>query len=499
MRLLCSLALAFLLLPIVARAQLTEKITVEVVDVPVYVYRDGVPVKGLGRDDFELFVNGRKQPFEYFDVIDDAVHGSARADEVAPVVPIRERRLFLLVFDLAFSHPGAISRAQTAALELLGNAGEGDFFSVATFSARRGLDYVVPFTVDRLQVRHAIQGLGFSAARDPLGLIVGPPPAFMLKLEPELPPEVFFMENAAASVVTGDVVRNFNRERAKRNIEHQITELASIGERLAPLKGTKHVVLLTPGFSGNTVTDMARGRGGKPPAADSRILEQLEGMYRRYQAAGVFLHTLDTEGIRIGGDALNTQSLHLLASGTGGQVISNRNDLGVALAELVSAQRTGYLLGFRPRTTRSGYNKIVVKVKDARGTSVRYRRGFSSEPVPVDVSNGIYLADIILHDVPQTGLNARIDALGKQLILRFPLQAMAAQLGGGGKADVLLYITDPHNTVVDFHQRQIEVPSLGAKVGMLTLNLDLPKGDYIAKAILRVGDAIGYSRLPFTH
>lgn len=494
-----SLSLAVLLLPLVARAQLAEKITVEVVDVPVYVYRDGMPVKGLGRGDFELFVNGRQQPFEYFDVIDDAVQGSALADQVAPVVPVRERRLFLLVFDLAFSHPAAISRAQTAALELVGHAGEGDFFSVATFSARRGLDYVVPFSFDRLQVRHAIQGLGFSPARDPLGLIIGPPPAFMMKVEPELPPEIFYMENAAASVATGDVQRNFGRDRTRRNIEHQITELASIGERLAPLKGTKHVVLLTPGFNGHAVTDMSRGRGPKPPAADPRLLEQLQGMYRRYQAAGVFLHTMDTAGLRIGGDALNTQSLHLLASGTGGQVISNRNDLGVALAELVSAQRTGYLLGFRPRSARGGYNKIVVKVKDPRGTTVRYRRGFSSDPVPVDVTNGIYLADIILHDVPQTGLNAQIDALGRQLILRFPLQAMAAQLGRDGKADVLLYITDPHNTVVDFHQRQIDVPAQGAKVGMLTLNLDLPKGDYIAKAILRVGDSIGYSRLSFTH
>ena len=482
------------------QGQHSETVTVEVVDVPVYVYRGPTPINGLRRGDFELFVNGKRQSIDYFDVIGELTSPQDSTPDT-PSDAIRERRLFLLVFDLAFSAPTAIVRAQHAALDLVAHAAPSDVFSVATFTARRGVDYVVPFTPDRQQVQHAIIGLGLTSARDPLGLIITPPPAFLMATaDGGLPDDAYFMENAAAAVASGDAIRDNVRTREARTVEHQLTELASIGARLAPLKGTKHVILLSPGFNSYVVTDMSPRRGPKPPAVNVRLINQLESMYRQYQAAGVFLHAVDTAGLRITGDMLSNDALHLLAAGTGGQVIRNRNDLGTALAELISAQQTGYLLGFRPSGVRNGYNKIVVKLKDgvAAGATVRYRRGFSTGSTPPDVTNGMYLADIILNDVPQTGIPARLDAMGGAILVRLPLQAIAAQLGRAGKAEVLLYIVDDHGTVVDFHQRTVDVVSGMAKQGLLTLQLNLPKGQFVAKALLRVGDSIGYSKLAFS-
>jgi VWFA-related protein len=462
-------------------AQHYESITVEVVDVPVYVERNGRPVTGLRREHFELFVDGKRQPVEYFDVIDEA--------DASTVVPIRERRLFLLFFDLAFSHPGAIRRAQAAALELLSKAGEGDLFSVATFSARRGLDYVLPFTDDRHGTHDAIIGLGFSPARDPLGLIVSPPPSFMTAPEPQFPSDIFF--NAPGKT---DTIRTYEA----RQVEQEITELASVAERLALLKGTKHVIVLSPGFSAATVHDLGRNRGNRPPMASPRLIQLLDQMYQRYHSAGIFLHAVDTDGLRVAADALANDALHLLASGTGGRVIRHRNDLGAALVDLIHEQGTGYLLGFRPNASRRGYRKLAVKLKDVPGASVRYRRGFSNTPRVPDVTNGMYLADIILNDVPQSGVPARIDAMGGSLIIRLPLQDIAAQLGGPGKAEVLLYIVDNEGTVVDFYERTVEVPANAPKHGMLSVQLALPKGRYTAKALLRVGDSLGYSKLAFS-
>ena len=55
-----KLIAALLLFASTALAQLSESITVEVVDVPVYVTAgDGTPMRGLKKDAFSLFVNGK--------------------------------------------------------------------------------------------------------------------------------------------------------------------------------------------------------------------------------------------------------------------------------------------------------------------------------------------------------------------------------------------------------------------------------------------------------
>ena len=57
------------LFPIIVSAapQTRERTTVEVVQVPVSVTKDGSAVRGLTRDDFTLRVNGKAQPIDYKD------------------------------------------------------------------------------------------------------------------------------------------------------------------------------------------------------------------------------------------------------------------------------------------------------------------------------------------------------------------------------------------------------------------------------------------------
>src|SRR5688572_4756856 len=99
----------FLLLSFSLAAQpITETLTVEVIDVPVFVARGGSAVEGLTRESFELYVNGKRTPIEYFETV-------TSTDEAST---LRERRLFLLLFDVAFSHPLSLPRAQRAAAQL---------------------------------------------------------------------------------------------------------------------------------------------------------------------------------------------------------------------------------------------------------------------------------------------------------------------------------------------------------------------------------------------
>src|SRR5687767_12776778 len=102
---LLSFFLLLLSLPLFAQS-VRDSVTIEVVDVPVFVTSNGKPVQGLSAEDFELYVNGKPQAIDYFDVIDSSAN--------APAQSLRERRLFLLIFDVAFSQPFALLKAQRA-------------------------------------------------------------------------------------------------------------------------------------------------------------------------------------------------------------------------------------------------------------------------------------------------------------------------------------------------------------------------------------------------
>src|SRR4051812_40271659 len=116
----------FLFIATAAVAATTKEVaTVEVVQVPVSVAARGHAVSGLTRADFQLFVNGAPQPIDYFDVVDFAAPAAEARDS-------RQRRLYLLVFDLAFSSPNQIYRAQEAAAQYVDGALDSDLFAVAT-------------------------------------------------------------------------------------------------------------------------------------------------------------------------------------------------------------------------------------------------------------------------------------------------------------------------------------------------------------------------------
>src|SRR4051812_18882016 len=139
-----SLIPIFFLIAVPVVAAQREVQNVEVVQVPVYVSTARGVVTGLTKDNFELFVNGKPQAVDYFDVIDFATIAPAEGKDVR--VDPRQRRLYVLLFDLFYAAPNSIHRAQSAAQELVTHAGAADVFAVARYSSYRGIDVIVPFT-----------------------------------------------------------------------------------------------------------------------------------------------------------------------------------------------------------------------------------------------------------------------------------------------------------------------------------------------------------------
>src|SRR5258707_8009421 len=115
---LCISGIIALLVVATAAAQTHESITVQVVDVPVYVFSHGKPIRDLTKNDFELFVNGKHQAIDYFDTIDLVTAGAApqTKKQVAVVTADpRAPRLVLLLFHLPYNPPAPPARGQKAA------------------------------------------------------------------------------------------------------------------------------------------------------------------------------------------------------------------------------------------------------------------------------------------------------------------------------------------------------------------------------------------------
>lgn len=468
------LTVVLLLLPLSLFAQShRESVTVEVIDVPVYVQRGLTPVNGLTKDDFELFVNGKRQPIEYFDVVGDARDES-----------LRERRLFVLVFDLAFSRPGVIGRAQRAASKVVERAAPGDTFAIATFTSRRGLQFTVPFTTDTVALQRAIRGFSINAADDPLRLVVNAGDrADWMARSPEVQPE------------GNDPMFDLAMVSLRPVVETQLEDLGNVAMRLTPLEGQKHVIVLSEGFDPAMLRDPLQPKSGLASFAAPYANQLYDDMHRRFQAAGVFLHTLDIGGLRAAAEPPGVTTLHRLASETGGAIVNDRNDFDDALEDIAAAYGRGYLLGFRPANVKKGYNRISVKVKDQARAYVAHRQGFYGSAPRIDANDGIYLADILLNDVPQTGIAAAIEGTGDgDVSVRVPLRQVAAQLGDAGSADLLLYVFDANGRAVASRRVTIEVAANATEEKTIVVGLGLPSGTYTAKALLRVGESIGLTK-----
>ncbi len=447
--------------------------TVEVVDVPVFVARGGEPVEGLGRDQFELYVNGVRQPIEYFEAVS--------AND--PAATLRERRLFLLLFDVAFSHPLELPRAQRAAARLIEKAPPADYFAIATYSNRRGVWFAVPFTRDREALLRAVGSLKSSRSGDPLSIVM---------TDAERATAIDADTTTLGAALATEALNDLAQMQRLRAMEDQIDGLSDLSARLAPLEGQKHVVVLSDGWDGRSTTAFSLASTSQPSAnlragaVDLSLYDDLQTMHRRFQASGVFLHALDLEGLS---DTLaGNDGLHLLAHGTGGRFIHSRNDIGGALTDLSRTLDRGYRLGFRPVNVKRGYNSIEVKVRNAGRVRVDHRRGFSSDSGQTNVNDGLYLADVVLNDVPQSGTAAALSLEDGTLSATVPMRELAAQ---GENAELLVYAFAADGSPLMYHREVIRVTDAGSK----TFAIAMPAGTTVAKALLRVNGSLGFSKV----
>jgi VWFA-related protein len=478
-----------------ASAQVRESITVEVIDVPVYVISpDGKAVRGLTRDAFSLLVDGKTRPIDYFDTID---FGAAQQSPTSER-PKRDRRLYLLLFDLTFAVPARLAQAQAAAEKAVDQSNPAtDLFSVATCDSHRGVFFVTPFLFDRVAIKRALYTLRSSTSRDALGLTI-------TKDERQVW-EVLATPTDEASAAMLDAIKGgvASQEMAvaptARLIEHEFDAVGEAARRLAAMEGQKHVLFFTQGFESSLVHGI--GAGGGPPAVDANLMARMKDMHKRFREAGVILDSIDIAGLRHTFNNLDNDALWLVARGTGGQVVVNKNDLASGITDLTTAQQFVYLLGFRRTDNRA--HRIDVHVNGApRGSNIYYRTGFG-EPQKTAI-DALQLADIMLNNVPQTGFSVALDVSpSSDAVVRFSRAEVVSQLDEKTPAiDAMLYVFKTGSEVVASRAKRITFTPRSTAAGDVEFrqHFDLPPGAYVVKTLLRIEgtNVLAFARREFT-
>ncbi len=392
-----------------------ETASVVSIEVPVTVVRGDEPVRGLTAADFELYDGRKRQEITGFEVVDLAAatpSGAAAPAPEAPVrgVPLAGRRHFLLLFDLSFSEPAALARAQAAAKDLLQKSMHPtDLVGVASYRAAEGPRLLLGFTPDRRQAALAIDTLAapqlVDRHPDPLGLL------FLSETA-----ETGGASSAARDADAGyhplplEQFRDLARMDARADRQARGDDVAAMARSLADLArvmggmgGKKYVVYFSQGFDSEFVlgaTDADTIRNDHEAAedgefekidsdqrfGDSRISQGVHRMLEEFRRANCTIESVDIGGLKAGGDqdvrhAGGRESLFLLARDTGGDLFENTNDLSGSMNRMLARTSVTYILSFEPKELGSpgSYHDLSVKLAEAgahRGARVVYRPGY---------------------------------------------------------------------------------------------------------------------------
>ncbi|HUE04216.1 MAG TPA: VWA domain-containing protein [Bryobacteraceae bacterium] len=315
----------------------TFKTGVTVIQVPVVVRdHDGQVVSNLGKDDFQLFDNGKRQEITSFSVEDPGVvapdrslpEGNASKAQTAAGngIDIPTRFIAYLFDDVTIRDFGDLKHIRDAATAQLGALRPGDRAAIFTTSCRVNLD----FTNDPVKLQDALSHLEFR-----------PPPVC----------------------------------RVSRVQVLQVEILKAVVSKMSSLPGRRDIILISSGFfigpqRSFEETDLMEGA----IRAKVSINSVDAGEATDYAGGGAASGMADTQPPRYDNPA-NAIVLEDLAHGTGGRYVTG-NDFALSFRKL-STPESHYLLGFVPAAKADGrFHQLKVKLENAHKMTVEARSGY---------------------------------------------------------------------------------------------------------------------------
>jgi VWFA-related protein len=358
--------------------------------------RKGRHVEDLTEDDFELFVDGKKQPLTHFSHISlptakreaPTKTNTPRAPESMPtrqIAPEEARRtIAFIVDDLGLTFQSMALVRETLKTFVKEQMQEGDL--VAIIRTGNGLGMLEQFTSDKRILYTAIEKLMWNPlSRDMT-------PTFDDTSGTDEMSEAEAEQQAEQQAVNN----SFEEFRETSFTTGTLGATNFVIRSLRGLPGRKTAILLSDGFRINGRSGAAGSRNNNDNNTQ-QILQALQSLVEQANRSSVVIYAMDAKGLQpylpganVGGrpsasahsDALQTAQETLegpvfLAQQTGGFAVFNTNDLNIGIAEALYDQQSYYLLGFDPEDEKFDRRHHSIKLKVKRpGLKVRTRSGF---------------------------------------------------------------------------------------------------------------------------
>ncbi|HUM03077.1 MAG TPA: VWA domain-containing protein [Thermoanaerobaculia bacterium] len=526
---------------------------VTLVEVPVWVAgKDGHPVRGLTKDDFELYDEGKRVDTWDLEVID--LEDFARKTVTPDVsLPPAAQRHFLFLFDLSFSQPLNIAKARSAALAFAKNGMKnGDLGAVATVDVEKGLKLVLSFTPDHDQIVTALTTLGLPSltqpTADPLSLTVYlPTPGSAVALSPIRSagagsPDAEFADILSAFTQMQEKVFDTYVQGRVRSLSRFLSDLA---RTLNSVRGRKNVVLFSEGFdskllSGLTGPNAGQVEGDRIVSGElwrvesedrygrSEVRQAMDKMYEIFRKTDTVIHAVDVSGLttgitaegitsgdtatsnnRLGSRGRGRDTLYAMSSETGGELFKNSNEVGEHLARLQEETALVYLLTYSPPDLKDPgrYHTLKVKVK-ASGVHPSFRAGYY-EPTAYSkltpVERRLLAAQQIAYglprsDIPASALATPLLAEGRDgalvpVIIEIPGAPLVKNaVGDALNVEIYAYATNQALKIKDFLSQTVslDLERVGKQLAATGIKfygeLFLPPGTYWLKILIRIAE-----------
>ena len=393
-----------------------DRIDVRTVNVEVYVTdRDGEPVRGLEKDDFQLLHDGRPVSITNFyraeegaSVREGVVEATSQQAETAPVpserspeafggraaandLPLDQQLHMVLYVDNRNMAPVHRTRVFRQLVDFLHDVvGAGDEVMLVSYDGAVKIEEQFSDDVRSLTRRlldlseHSGASTGFARDREDI---------------------LRAIEQAGS---TAEVVGRVTSEARslQSDLRFTVSALRDTIHSLAGLPGRKAVVYVSDGLPlvpGRDLFYAMQNRFADVSALSASMQFDFARSFRQLAHAAnsdrVSFITIDASGLELDTgiqaehrgssydndmrsavgamDRSNRQnSIRLLAEQTGGVAIIGSNDVRPRLAAAVSSLRTYYSLGFQPSGAGDGrYHTLEVRV-DRPGVVVRHREGY---------------------------------------------------------------------------------------------------------------------------